>query len=425
MSVRSRFPIFGLLVALMLALPTSADAQFGRLKKAAQKGAEDEAAKQVENMAADAVACAFDDPACIEKAEDDGEQVVLLDSEGKVITDEDGNPITDPAKAAAAAGEEPTAVKPGEGVWANYDYTRGDKILFAEDFEDDRVGNFPKRLEFVKGNMEVVEWEGRRLVRSTSSSVFHILLPEALPERFTIEFDLNNGGAHMSQRLFTSVPQGGIRSYPGNWFKFNSSPGVVGNGPESTTQTFRVREQLTTIRIQVDGKYAKVYLDEQRVANVPNAEFPRSDVLRFEITGSQDLPTYFGNIVIAAGGMELYDVLLEQGRVATQGIFFDVNSDVIRPESGATLDEIGTMLQQHEEMRIAIEGHTDSQGADDYNLELSEHRAAAVVVFLVAEYDIAEDRLTSAGFGETVPAASNDTKEGRQQNRRVELVLLD
>ncbi len=48
-----------------------------------------------------------------------------------------------------------------------------------------------------------------------------------------------------------------------------------------------------------------------------------------------------------------------------------------------------------------------------------------MVVFLVAEYDIAEDRLTSAGFGETVPAASNDTKEGRQQNQRVELVLLD
>ena len=303
MSARSRFPIFGLLVALMLALPTSADAQFGKIAKAAQKGAEDEAAKQVENMAADAVACAFDDPACIEKAEGDGEQVVLVDSEGKVITDEDGNPITDPAKAAAAAGEEPTAVKPGEGVWANYDYTRGDKILFAEDFEDDRVGDFPKRLEFVKGNMEVVEWEGRRLVRSTSSSVFHILLPEALPERFTIEFDLNNGGAHMSQRLFTSVPQGGIQSYPGNWFKFNSSPGVVGNGPESTTQTFRVREQLTTIRIQVDGKYAKVYLDEQRVANVPNAEFPRSDVLRFEITGSHDLPTYFGNIVIVESAL--------------------------------------------------------------------------------------------------------------------------
>ena len=58
-------------------------------------------------------------------------------------------------------------------------------------------------------------------------------------------------------------------------------------------------------------------------------------------------------------------------------------------------------------------------------MELSERRASAVVAFLVAEYAIEGDRLTSAGFGETVPAASNDTNEGRQQNRRVELVLLD
>ena len=425
MSARPLFSVFGLLLALTLTFPASVDAQFGKIKKAAQKGAEDEAAKQVEQIAADAVACAFNDLACIKKAEDDGEQVVLVDSDGKVITDEDGNPITDPEKAAAAVGEETPAVKPGEGVWSNYDYTRGDKILFAEDFEDDRVGNFPKRLEFVKGNMEVVEWEGGRLVRSTAGTLFDVYLPDTLPERFTIEFDLNNGASHLSQRLFTSVPANNKKNYPGNWFKFNSSPGVVGNGPESTTITHRIREQLTTIRIQVDGRYTKVYLDEERVANIPNAELPRSDVLRFEITGTQDLPTYFGNIIIAAGGMELYDALVAEGRVATQGIFFDVNSDVIRPESGATLEEIGIMLQKHEEIRIVIEGHTDSQGADDYNMELSESRAAAVVAFLVAEYDVEGGRLTSAGFGETVPAASNDTAEGRQQNRRVELVLLD
>jgi OOP family OmpA-OmpF porin len=326
--------------------------------------------------------------------------------------------------AAAATGAEP-AVKPGEGVWTNYDYTRGDKILFAEDFEEDRVGNFPKRLVFVKGNMEVVEWEGHSLMRSTSESVFNIQLPEALPERFTIEFDLNNGAAHHRQALFTAVPDADRRTYPGNWFKFNSSPGVVGNGPESTTSTFRIRDQLTTIRIQVDGMYAKVYLDEERVSNVPNAEFPRSDVIQFQVAGTQESPSYIGNIIIAAGGMELYDVLLEEGRVATQGIFFDVNSDVIRPESGATLDEIGTMLQKHEDLRIVIEGHTDDQGADEYNQTLSELRAAAVRAYLVAEYDIAGTRLQSAGFGETVPAADNDTNEGRQQNRRVELVLLD
>jgi len=69
-SARPLFSVFGLLLALTLTFPASADAQFGKIKKAAQKGAEDEAAKQVEQMAADAVACAFNDLACIKKAED-------------------------------------------------------------------------------------------------------------------------------------------------------------------------------------------------------------------------------------------------------------------------------------------------------------------------------------------------------------------
>jgi outer membrane protein OmpA-like peptidoglycan-associated protein len=287
------------------------------------------------------------------------------------------------------------------------------------------VGNFPKRLEFVKGNMEVVEWEGRRLVRVTNPSLFKVHLPEELPERFTIEYELNVAPLHHAQLLFTSVPEGSRSNYPGNWFSFGAAPGVVGNGPQSTTHTFRIRDQLTAIRIQVDGQYAKVYLDEQRVSNVPNAEFTRSSVILFDITGYEGQPTYIGDIVIAAGGMELYDVLVEEGRVATQGIHFDLDSDVIQPQSTPTLTEIGEMLQKHEDLRIAIEGHTDSQGADDYNMELSDRRAAAVVGFLVEEYGIDRGRLESAGFGESKPVGDNETKEGRAQNRRVELVLLD
>lgn len=434
MSIRPTLSALISFGVVLLITATPAEAQLGKLKKAAQRGAEDEAARQVEDIAASAVACAFEDFECIEGAEEAGGTVVYTDSEGRVVTDDDGKPITDREKARKAAGEpaeeeavamEDAPVKPGEGVWTNYDFVRGEKILFAEDFEDDKVGNFPKRLEFVKGNMEVVEWEGRRFVRVTANSAFTIHLPEALPERFTIEFELNNGAAHMSQRMFTSVPEANRNQRPGNWFQFNANPGVIGNGPHSTTQTYRVRDQLTAIRIHVDGGYAKVYLDEQRVSNVPNAEFPLSDALYFEINGTERYHSYIGNIVVAAGGIELYDALVEEGRVATQGIYFDVDSDVIQPQSTPTLTEIGEMLRKHEGLRIAIEGHTDGQGADDYNLELSERRAAAVVTFLVAEYDIDKDRLESAGFGEANPVGDNETKEGRAQNRRVELVLLD
>ena len=109
--------------------------------------------------------------------------------------------------------------------------------------------------------------------------------------------------------------------------------------------------------------------------------------------------------------------------MATQGIFFDTNSDVIRPESTPTLRDIGEMLNAHGDLALTIEGHTDSEGDDDYNLELSERRAQAVVRYLVEEYDVASNRLAAEGLGESAPVGDNSTPEGRQQNRRVELVV--
>ncbi|MEJ2238348.1 MAG: OmpA family protein [Gemmatimonadales bacterium] len=115
---------------------------------------------------------------------------------------------------------------------------------------------------------------------------------------------------------------------------------------------------------------------------------------------------------------------LRDGRVATQGILFGSGSDRIRPESTPTLKEIGTMLEEHPELRLSIEGHTDSDGDDAFNQDLSERRAAAVKAYLVEQFAIDDARLETAGFGESNPVAGNDTAEGKQQNRRVELVQL-
>ncbi len=80
------------------------------------------------------------------------------------------------------------------------------------------------------------------------------------------------------------------------------------------------------------------------------------------------------------------------------------------------------MLEDHPELQISIQGHTDSDGDDAYNKDLSERRAAAVKDYLVETFDIDPDRLQTAGFGESQPVADNSTPEGKQQNRRVELV---
>ena len=80
------------------------------------------------------------------------------------------------------------------------------------------------------------------------------------------------------------------------------------------------------------------------------------------------------------------------------------------------------MLQEHADLKLTIEGHTDSSGNAQANQELSQRRASAVTAFLATTYKIEPSRLTAVGFGDKNPAAPNTTPEGRQQNRRVELV---
>jgi outer membrane protein OmpA-like peptidoglycan-associated protein len=172
-----------------------------------------------------------------------------------------------------------------------------------------------------------------------------------------------------------------------------------------------------------DGSYMKVYLDEHRVANAPNAIFPRTNTLFLSTTWARDsAPIMIGPLRVAAGGRNLYETLARDGRVATHGILFATNSDVIRPESTPTLKEIGEMLTAHADLRLSIEGHTDSDGDDAYNMDLSGRRAASVKSYLVQSFGIDAGRLETTGLGESTPVADNATPEGKQQNRRVELV---
>ncbi len=114
--------------------------------------------------------------------------------------------------------------------------------------------------------------------------------------------------------------------------------------------------------------------------------------------------------------------LKEKGRAEIYGIYFDFDSANLRAESAPVLKEISDALHDHPEWKIRIEGHTDNQGGNDYNMRLSERRAESVKQALINQYGVSADRLTPQGFGATRPKATNDTIEGRALNRRVELV---
>lgn len=421
---------------LFLSLPSMAEAQlFDRIKDAAGDAAEDEVTDQIERRVRAGVACVFDDLECIQSAEEDGEDVYLTDADGEPVVDDEGNTVSDPGQAAEILGGNPSAApgaRPGQGADVNTDFVPGKSTLMLADYSDDHLGDFPRRFDLITGSFDVIDWQGTRYVRALSGGVLAIVLPETLPEKFTLETSVSvqHGNGYFAitpGRAYHTRP----RDYAGSSIEVRFAEAGVNpikeTGPRAMTRHDRdvVRARVASLQVMADGEHMKVYLDGHRVANVPNSVFPRTDTLFVAVGSAAEAhPVLFGPVRIAGSEVDLYDRLAREGRVTTRGILFDVNSDVIREESAPTLEEIGTMLQQHPDLSIAIEGHTDSDGEEAFNQDLSERRAAAVKRHLIETYRIDGSRLETAGYGESRPVAPNDTAEGKQQNRRVELVRL-
>jgi outer membrane protein OmpA-like peptidoglycan-associated protein len=413
---------------VLLALPSEGDAQgmMERMKRRAEEAAKrkveqrvDQRAGQATDAALDKVECVATDDACISKAK----------AEGKTVATTAAPAAAAPPAAASAGGAAAGAaatVKPGEGAWANYDFKPGERMLFADDFTQEEVGNFPRRLEFKSGSIDLVEWQGKRWLSAPSHAEFEIPLPQTLPERYTVEFDVAGSGNAMTMTL-DGKPLGGTRAPDSDYIQLNAHGGGIRSSQREASSEYGVSTEKTPVHVAltVDGDYAKLYVNEKRISNVPNAKLGRANKIYVDINGwSAEQPRMLANFRVAAGGKKLYEALASAGRVATQGIYFDTGSDRIRPESSPTLKEIGAMLSEHPELKLAIEGHTDNVGSAAANTTLSQQRADAVKAALVASYGVAGERLTAKGLGATTPAAANDTPAGRQQNRRVELVKI-
>ena len=350
MSIRRPMTLLPALLAAaaLAAAPRTAEAQFGRrLKDAIKHTAEDKAIQkttETENKAIDSALS--------------GGSAAAGAAAPATVAAAPAESTATPAGAPAAPAEQ---LKPGEGAWANYDFKPGDRILYASDFSGDEVGDFPRSMEFKSGALETVEWQDARWLRATQDSKFYLVLPETLPSQFTLEFDYSIPSDGEVWIYFTPEESNRLLSFGGQGTAAvrNSAAGVDGRGALAKLDANVVRRA----RVMGDGKYLKVYLDDTRILNVPNADLGRSNKILFYTDATAEKPTLFGNFRVAAGGKKLYDALAEKGRVATQGIYFDTGSDRIRPESTPTLKEIGTMLKDHPDLKLTIEGHTDNVGS--------------------------------------------------------------
>ncbi|MPZ30923.1 MAG: OmpA family protein [Rhodospirillales bacterium] len=139
------------------------------------------------------------------------------------------------------------------------------------------------------------------------------------------------------------------------------------------------------------------------------------------VTVVESKPMESGKIAVVEA-TEMQRAIERDGRIAIYGIYFDFDKSDVKPDSAPQIEQLAALLKQNPRLEVLIVGHTDGQGAFDYNLSLSQRRAQAVVDTLVSGHAIERKRLTPAGAGMVAPVATNRTEEGRTKNRRVEIV---
>ncbi|HOP07528.1 MAG TPA: CsgG/HfaB family protein [candidate division Zixibacteria bacterium] len=316
-------------------------------------------------------------------------------------------------------------------LYTKYDFVPGDKVIFFDDLIDDEEGDFPYRWDLKKGVYEVARFKGQKWILCTNSGEICPRLPDGhLPETYTIEMD-----------FYVEAIEGQRNYYYMNWlddkdrhvgqFMVDGSGHTDLSISGSTLANKKVDpnlgEGVHTMRVMVSQRAMKCFLDQERVANVPRTDgFNPTKICLSLTTYSRDgkSPCIVRNYRFAEGGKTLRQQLDETGKIVTHGILFDSDSHVIKKESYKTLKNIGELLSEDAGLRLSIEGHTDSDGSDDHNLELSRQRAESVRNYLVANYGIAADRLESKGWGESKPIDGNTSPEGKANNRRVELIKL-
>ena len=168
-------------------------------------------------------------------------------------------------------------------------------------------------------------------------------------------------------------------------------------------------------------------MDQDRLIMIPNVQGNPSAISiwasTYDYDQSGDFPTLIKNIRIAEGAVPLYDRFKTDGKIVTNGIKFDSGKATLKPESMGVINQIASMMQKYPEIKLSVEGHTDSDGDTEFNKNLSEQRAETVMNKLIA-MGINSDRLSSSGMGEDVPIADNSSPEGKANNRRVEFVKM-
>ena len=210
------------------------------------------------------------------------------------------------------------------------------------------------------------------------------------------------------------------------WETFGYKKGVQEKLSGSSTINLVEPEKVNHVIIWVQNRRLRIYHKGGKVLDMPTNIYDESKFSRlcFKLYRGASCGSYISNIKITTAAPDMRNKLLTEGKLVSYGIYFDVNKDIVKPESYGTLKGIADVLTENPDVKVKIVGHTDSDGADAANLDLSKRRGAAVKTELVSNFGIDASRLETDGMGETKPVAPNDSPVNKALNRRVELIKI-
>tara|TARA_R110000868_G_scaffold216416_7_gene466586 strand:+ start:5192 stop:6598 length:1407 start_codon:yes stop_codon:yes gene_type:complete len=345
--------------------------------------------------------------------------------------------------------------------YSKFDFIPGEKLIVFDDYTEDVIGDFPAKW-FTDGSGEIVSlegYEGKWLMMKGRSEYFIDELLQ-LPDNFTIQFDLmcsipfswSSGIINFELRDLNDFE---LYKKDGDmyasqlrtpyYFRMQLHPGLDNPGGYNSTArgAYVTKDRnanvdlkeiwmpttvknLLHVSIWRQKERLRVYLNENKMLDLPKI-LPTEmnpNIFIWRTEGFEDDDHYFiSNLRIAVGNPDTRSKLLTEGKLVTNGILFAVNSDDIKPESFGVLKEIATILKESGDIKVIIVGHTDSDGDENKNLELSKKRAQSVKQALTSEFNVKPENIETNGKGESKPIVPNSNNLNKAQNRRVEFII--
>jgi OmpA-OmpF porin, OOP family len=337
----------------------------------------------------------------------------------------------------------------GIKAYSKYDFVPGERIIVFEDFAQDAVGDFPDKWNTnVSAEIVTIESLEGKWLKINKQGVFMPEFIDSLPDNFTFEYDLLCDNPGKVWGYYTTLGALSDRNHPEHWQSANSrftftvaaypdgnstsmierrKDGAAESSISTGTKQFSDKTKPVHVALWRQKERVRVYFNQEKVWDIPKALSQTSlynSIVYWLQGGTDDGNFYLSNLRLAVGMPDTRNKILTQNKWVTHGILFDVNSATIKPESYGTLKEMANVLNEYADLKVKIVGHTDADGSDASNLELSKKRAASVKEALTKEFGIDTGRMEADGKGESEPIDKNDNPAGKANNRRVEFIKI-